>query len=40
MAQIAIEKDLVDNDSEQFLEDVDHFGQQKNRRIPLMYKKL
>jgi hypothetical protein len=39
MAQIAIEKDLVNNDSEQFLEDVvDHFAQQKNRRIPLVYK--
>jgi hypothetical protein len=38
MAQIAIEKDLVDNDSEQFLEDVvDHFAQQKNRRIPLVF---
>jgi hypothetical protein len=37
MAQIAIQKDLVDNDSEQFLEDVvDHFAQQKNRRIPLV----
>jgi hypothetical protein len=41
MAQIAIEKDLVNNDSEQFLEDVvDHFAQQKNRRIPLVYKTL
>jgi hypothetical protein len=41
MAQIAVEKDLVDNDSEQFLEDlVDHVAQQKNRRIPLVYKKL
>lgn len=43
MAQIAIERELVKScsTSEQFAEDiVDHFSQQKDRRIQLIYKKL